>query len=116
MVYLPSNFNNYKYLVSYSDNYLVLSDSSFIAGDFNYPDEVDILIAYMDSPQYIETTYTSYSSRFFDNISSQISNDFSVSTFYPNYVIIGFIYIIFTLFIINQFTKLFKKGGVFSSN
>lgn len=115
-MYINSDYENYKYLVDYSDNYIVLSTSSKIYGSSGDIDTIPVVVQYLTpSPLTIETTYSSYETSSFSDVSDTFSQDFfdradSLSLFGCH-----FIFIVFIVFIFNQLTKLFKKGGIFGS-
>lgn len=117
MIYIDSDNTNYKYLVSASDNYVVLSRSSSIDGTWDNPDTINVLYQYFTPSVYsIKTTYTSTSSRSFSDVSSQFATSIYDRSDFPILFVCNFLTLFLFGFILNQLTKLVKKGGVFGSN
>ena len=112
-MFVNSDYNNYKYLVSASDNYVVLSNESSINGDWNNPDSVSIIYQYFyPSTQVIRSTMTSYNTQTFTNVQSQISNDFYDRPDASNFIFTGGLFLFFALFVISLVTTLVHKGGI----
>lgn len=117
MIYIDEDLQNYKYLVSASDNFLILSKQSHSNGDWNSPDELDVIYHYINpSITSFKTTYTTYSSTFYNDISSQFSSSIFDRADFPLIFICNFIIILIFAFILNQLTKLVYKGGIFGNN
>ena len=74
-MYLPSSYNNYKYLVEAHDNYVVLSPNHHIYGDSGDPATINCVYQYFYPSIYtIEGTYTSEDTLTFPDISSSFSD------------------------------------------
>lgn len=113
MFFLNEDYNNYKYLVSVSDNYICLSNESSINGDWNNADSVSVIYQYFNpSTQVVKSTLTSYSTQSFTNVQNQISNDFYYRADASNLIFTGALFIFFALFVISLVTSLFFKGGI----
>lgn len=115
-MYIDENYNNYKYLVEAHDNYVILSSSSAITGESGDTDSVNAIIQYFNPALTIPLTYYSDKTFSFTNIENQLSNNIEDRADFPIIFICGFILIFLFIFIINNLSKLFKKGGVFSSS
>lgn len=117
MIYIDEDLQDYKYLVSASDNFLILSKQSHSTGDFTSPDELDVIYHYINpSITSIKTTYTTYTTSYFPNISSQFSNSIFDRADFPQIFICNFIIIFIFAFIFNQLSKFIYKGGIFGNN
>ena len=118
MIYIDSNYSDYKYLVDYGSSYIVVSNRSHISGSSGDPASIPVYVQYFNPSIYgFETTYTSEQYINFSNI----SNDFSHSIYdrgdFPVIFICGFLILFTFAFILNNLTRLVKKGGLlFSSN
>ena len=68
-MFVNEDYQNYKYLVKASDNYVVLSNSRFIDGSWDSPDTINVIYQYI-KPSWltIEDTYTSSSSYTFKQV------------------------------------------------
>lgn len=111
-MFVNEDYLDYKYVVSCSDNYIILSNERFINGDYTSPDTVDVIYQYL-SPSFltIPDTYTSYSSRSFPKIEVD-SNYWSRADslwIFP----VGFMILILIVMIINGFTRIIRPGGIF---
>lgn len=109
MIYVKEDYENYKYLVSVSDNYVVLTNQSRANNE-----EIDIIYQYINSPfTVIESTktYGQFQEVYFDEI--ETSQNIMDSSMYPFYVLSVLAVVMFIVFIINPITKIAKKGGIF---
>lgn len=111
MIFVNEDYNNYKYLVEASDNYVVLSNSSYVEGDWQNPDTIDVIYQYIKpSTLTIEGTQTYTTTKSFDRV--EISNDFwdrgDSPTIFGYAVLVTFL----ALYIINILTKVVKRGGL----
>lgn len=112
MIYVPSEYSNYKYLVSVSDNYIVLSNSNSIDGTWDNADTINVIYQYLTPSIYtIESTYTSTSSRRFSNYASNISDSVFVRADFPQLFICNFICVLIFAFVLNGITRLVRRGG-----
>lgn len=111
-MYVPENYSNYKYLVSYSDNFVVLTNRSSVTADFQSPANIPVLIQYHSpSTFYITNTQTFNTSRQFTLVS--VSSSFYDRADCPQIICSSFCVGLFIIFIINGLTRLVKKGGIF---
>lgn len=112
MIYVKDGYNNYKYLVDVSDNYVCLTNQRTVDGTWENPREIDVIYQYINSPYtVIETTRDYNYSTTFEQI--DISHNIFDSPAYPQYTTNVLIVVLFILYIINPITKLVKKGGIF---
>lgn len=113
-MFVNSQFQNYKYLVEPHDNFVILSTSKGIYGESGDLDSVPVYIQYFKPSHYgFESTYHSYDTFTFTDVSDSFSDDFLDRADSPFYFIVSFILCLFIVFIFNNLTKLFKKGGIF---
>ena len=115
-MYINENYNNYKYLVYASDNYICLSNSSRVEGSSGDPDSINVIYNYFNNGFILEDSLDFEYSKHFNNIEDSFSNNITDLGLFPQIFICGFILIFVLIFIINNLTKLVKKGGVFGSN
>lgn len=83
------------------------------AGD---TDHVNAIINYFNPPEVIPITYYSDKTFHFNNIENNISNNIQDSPVFPVIFQCGFILILLFIFIINNLTRIIKKGGVLLSS
>ena len=94
--------------------YLLLVVFMALLGDI---DSVPCIVQYFNpSINTIETSYSSYDTYTFSDVSSSISSSVFDRGDFPLIFICNFIIILIFAFILNQLTKLVYKGGVFGSN
>lgn len=109
MIYVPQEYKDYKYLVSVSDNYVILTNQAR-AND----EEIDIIYQYIDNPlTTIESTrtYGAWQTTTFERIeTSQNLKDTPIWLDITRTVII-FAFAI--CYLVNIPTKIVKKGGIF---
>lgn len=110
-MFVNENYKSYKYLVSVSDNYVVLSNQSSVNGSWQYPETYEVIYQYFKpSTVVIEQTRTSTSSQTFEKLKT--SSDFweraDCHQIFSTSMIITF----FSIFILNLLTRLIRKGGV----
>lgn len=110
--YVNEGYENYKYLVDLSDNYVVLTNKHSISADYQNPKTISVITQYFyPSTSIVEDTRTYSRSYEFEEV--QTSQDFFDR---PDclFIINTQIYIFFLLlFFFNAFTRLVRKGGVF---
>ena len=112
-MYINSDYSNYKYLVDYGSNYVVLSTSHGIYGSSGDIDSVPVVVQYFQpSPLTLVTTYYSYDTMTFNDISDQFSSDFWDRADSPSLFICQFFVCVIIVFVFNQLSKIVKKGGV----
>lgn len=111
-MYINENYSNYKYLVECHDNFVVLSTSSSISGTSGDTDSVPAIANYFNGYVLPFTFYSNNTFRF-TNIQDSLSHNLEDRSDFPLIYICGFFTIFVLVFIINQFTKFVKKGGVF---
>ena len=112
-MFVNEDYANYKYLVSVSDNYVVLTNRHSVNADWQRPVTIDIIYQYFD-PSYI----TIESER---NITSQIvysevdiSSDFWDRPDCPKLIVAIFCVSILLIKIVNSITEFVQKGGLFN--
>lgn len=117
MFYLPEEYSNYKYLVSASDNYVCLSTSHRVQGSWDDPDTISVIYQYFTpSIITIPSNLTFSSTQTFTNVQDEFSSSIFDRADFPQIFICNFLILFLFAFILNQLTKLVKKGGVFGSN
>ena len=111
-IYVNEGYENYKYLIDVSDNYVVLTNRRTVTANYDNPKTIPVIIQYFyPSTNLIEETRTYSRSYEFDEV--QISQNF-FDRADSLFIINTQIYIFFLLlFFLNAFTKLVRKGGVF---
>lgn len=113
MVYVNEDIQNYKYLVSVSDNYIILSKDSFANGDYMSPDTIDVVYQFFEPNfQTIKTTLSISRQQDFPNISSQFTTDLGATSNYPNLIICSLLVVFVLMFIFNGLTRIVKKSGI----
>lgn len=112
VMYINENYNNYKYLVEPHDNYVILSNKSHISGSSGDADLIPVVYNYYYPSVSLPGTYSSEQS--FSFTSLDLSNNIEDRADFPLIFICGFIIIYTLIFLINQLTKLVRKGGVFN--
>lgn len=111
MIFVNEDYDNYKYLVEASDNYVVLTNSSYVEGDWQNPDEIDVIYQYIKpSTMVIEATQTYTTTKSFDRV--EISSEFWDRGDSP--MIFGYAVLVtfLSLYIINILTRVVKRGGL----
>ena len=69
-MFVNSDYLDYKYLVSVSDNYVVLTDQHTVNGSWQDPEQIDIIYQFFEpSTLTIESTRSFSSQNTFDQIS-----------------------------------------------
>lgn len=116
-MYLPEDFQDYKYLVEAHDNYFILSKTHHIYGDSGDPATVNCIYQYIYPSIYtIEGTYTTESYLVLPDVSSSFSDsDFDRGDFLPLFIC-NFLVCVIIVWVLNNLSRLFYKGGGFSSN
>lgn len=114
-MFVNEGYENYKYFVNASDNFVVLTNKSYVNADYNNPQEINVIYQYFN-PSYITIegkqtirTSTSY-------IQVETSNSFWDRPDCSNIMTCIFFIVILSLFIINGLTKFIVKGGIFNAD
>lgn len=111
-MYVNEKYNDYKYLVSVSDNYVILTDRRIVNGSWDNPQTYDIVYQYFD-PSYlnIEATRTTSTVQNFPEV--DISNDFWDRPDCSELSVVITICVILLMFVINSITEFVQRGGIF---
>lgn len=110
-MYIDNDYLSYSYLVEAHDNYVILSNVSSIQGESGDFDSVHAVYNYFSPPVTIPFTYYSYDTFNFPSI--EVDNNFSSRADFPFIFLCSFTLIFVLIFIINQLSKLVKKGRYF---
>lgn len=112
MIYVPENYKNYKYLVDYDNNFVVLTNHRVVSGSFDNPVEYDVIIQYFEPSTYtIATSRVTRSTQEFELV--EVSNDFYDRADCPLIMSTIFLWTFGIIFVINGLTRLIKRGGIF---
>ena len=112
MIYVPEDYANYKYLVSYSDNFVVLTNTHSVNADWNNPRTINTIVQYFNpSICTLESSATITSQRTFEQV--EISDDFYARADCNQVINSQFLFILFWVFLVNAMSRFFKKGGIF---
>lgn len=107
---------SYKYLYDVGDNYIALTNTSHSVGSYMDPDEISIIYQFFQpSFQTLETSVEVYNERYYDNVSSQFSDNFFDRSDAPQIFICQFLICVWFVWLLNQLSKLVHKGGVFGA-
>lgn len=111
-MFVNDDYSNYKYLVSASDNYVVLTNRHTVNADWQNPQTINIIYQYLN-PSFltIEGTRTVSSSVVYEQI--DVSNSFFARSDCLDIIKVQFLIIFFVIFIFNGLTRFVKKGGAF---
>ena len=111
-MFVNENYDNYKYLVDVSDNYVILTNQSSVYGEWQHPETYDVIYQYFNpSTLVIEETRTTTSSQNFDRI--DVTSDFWSRPDSHQIFSTGMIITFFAIFILNLLTRLIRKGRCF---
>lgn len=111
-IFVNEDYDNYKYLVEANDNYFVLTNTSSVNGDWQNPDEIDIIYQYISpSVLTVEGTQTYTTVKSFDKV--DISSDFWERADSPAIFSVSILVMFCTLWILNILTRIVKRGGIF---
>lgn len=111
-MFVNEDYSNYKYLVSVSDNYVVLTNKSTVNGSWESPKEYDVIYQYINpSTLVIESSRTTSSTLQFSQI--DISNDFWDRADSPILFNTSIVVIVCACYILNVLTRIVKRGGIF---
>lgn len=112
MLFVNEEYENYKYLVEANDNYIVLTNRSYVAGAYDNQVEYKVIYQYLKpSILTIEDTRVARTEINFDKI--ETSQNYWDRADCPELICASFTIIWFLLFIINALTRFVRKGGVF---
>lgn len=110
-IFVNSDYSNYNRLVGVSDNYVVLTNSSYADGTWQQPDEIDVIYQYL-TPSILTIEGT----RSFTNYQEFERVDITDNDWYradiPQTLTFSFLLVVGVLFIFNACTRLFRRGGV----
>lgn len=110
-MFVNSDYLDYKYLVSASDNYVVLSNQHSANGTWQDPDEIDVIYQYFyPSTLTIESTRSVSNYSYYEQVN--VTDDYWERADCPIITCAGFMNLAFILFIINATTRLVRKGGI----
>ena len=115
-MFVNDDYLSYKYVVSVSDNYIVLTNRSSVSADWQSPQTVDIIYQYL-KPSFltIEGERTFNTSQTFERV-DVTSNDFYRAD-YCDILTSAMLFILVIVFtVINAITRLVKKGGLIYGN
>lgn len=112
MIFVNDDYLDFKYLVSVSDNYFILTNQRSASGTWQEPETIDVIYQYIKPSIYtIESTQSITSSRTFTPI--EITNNIENRADFNDIINSYFIILFFFLFLLNGFTRFAKKGGIF---
>lgn len=111
-MYVPEDFENYRYVVSYHDNYVVLTNRSFVNASWDNVQTIPTITQYIKPSTYTFDGFTSFtSSREFEEI--EVNSSFYSRGDCPELLTCIIILILFICWILNAPTQFVKKGGIF---
>lgn len=110
MLYVPEKYKNYKYIVSASDNYIILTDVSSAGGAERY-EEIDVIYQYINPPLTVETTRQVWSDISYSKI--ETSSEFFERPDASNILLCVFFLVFLTITVINLVTEFVEKNGIF---
>lgn len=106
-----SDYLSYKYVVSNSDNYLVLTNTRRVYGTYDSPEDINCLVQYINpSDLYYTTTQTFYNSRTFPQI--EVNNSDWSRNDISNILFCSVVIVVLTLFIYGIVSRIFVRGGL----
>ena len=110
-MFVNEEYQDYKYLVSASDNYVILSNKHNIVADWQNPVEYKVVYQYFD-PSYIniEASRVATSSVVFPEI--DVSNDFWDRPDCSELCTAIFIIVLLLITVINSVTEFVQRGGL----
>lgn len=109
MIYVNEGYKNYKYLVSASDNYIILTDQKKAGGNKEY-ETINIIYQYINPPITIESTKQVWNEINYTKIETS-SNLFDRADT-SNILTCVFFIILLTFYIINRVTEFVERGGI----
>lgn len=111
-MFINEEYQEYKYLVSVSDNYVILTNRRTINADWNNPVVYPVVYQYFD-PSYInlEATRTATSTTTFPEV--EVSSEFWDRPDCSELMTAIFIIVLLIMFVINSVTEFVQRGGIF---
>lgn len=111
MMFVNEDYEDYKYVVGISDNYLILAKQSHVNADWNNQQTIDVIYQFL-SPSFltVEATRTFSTSTYFSEVDT--SQSFFARSDSLDLIKVQVILIFMILFFINGLTKFVHKGGV----
>ena len=111
-MFVNEDYEDYNYLVSASDNYVILTNRSSVNASWDNPKSIPIIYQYLN-PSFvtIEGSRSYTNNTYFNQV--ETSQSFYSRADCCNILIVQFIIIFFLIFILNGLTRFVKKGGVF---
>lgn len=112
MMFVNEEYDDYKYVVGISDNYLVLAKEDHVTATALSPKTIDVVYQYLD-PSFltVEATRTFNTTTYFSDV--DISSSFFARADSLDLIKVQVILIFFILFFLNGLTRFVRKGGVF---
>lgn len=115
-MFVDSDYQNFKYVVSVSDNYVVLTNHRTVTADWTNPTTIDVIYQYL-KPSFLviegERTFTS--SQEFTQV--DVTDDDTFRADYSDYFNSAMLFLFVICFtVINSISRLVKKGGVIHGN
>lgn len=111
MFYLENQYSSYKYVVEYSDNFLVLSNQRRVQGTYEDPESINVLVKYFQPSDFsFMTSKIFYNYQTFDTIST--SDDDMDRADIPQVIQTAFIIVLLTIFIYHIVSRIFVRGGI----
>lgn len=111
-MYVDTDYLDYKYIVSYSDNYAILSNSRSVHGTWDNPAEIDTYVQYFTPSTFgFESTSSFTTTRIFPEI--EVTDNFYARADSLDIIKVQIMFLFTILFYFNALTRLVKKGGVF---
>lgn len=111
-MYVPGDYSSYKYVVSCSDNYIILTNRHSVNADWQNPVTIDIIYQYF-KPSFvtIEGERTLTSSQTYEQVDIS-DNDFERGDFCDFFTSAMLFISVIVFTIINGLSRIFKKGGI----
>lgn len=112
MMYVDTNYLNYKYVYSYGDNYVALVSRSSVNGSFDNPQNVNVHVQYFSPSTYsFDYIETFRNARSFTEI--DVSDDFYSRADCPQLMNTIMFLIFFLFWLLNPLYKFVSRGGLF---
>lgn len=111
-MFVNEGYENYKYLVKASDNYIILSNDNYASGTWENPDSINIIYQYIKpSILTIEGQMEFTNEETFERV--ETTSNYWDRGDACELTIAGLGILFFILFIINALTRFVRKGGIF---
>lgn len=112
MIYVPEDYDNYRYLVSFGDNYVVLTNRRSVSASYTEPVSISTFTQFLYPSTYSFSGSTSITSnRTFTEI--DVGSSFYDRADCPLIFLCIFVALFFSIFILNGLTRFVRKGGLF---